>query len=298
MLSFSFQNLWRNVWLSLVTIFILTLALLSMSLLFTVNGIASRAIDLVVKNIDVNIFFHEEVKEKDILRARSYIESIPSVEKVTYISSEQAVKIFSKKHEQEEAIQETLKEISDGKILPASLVIKAKELDDYPDILVAIDNSEFNDFVKTKNFESYRDIIAKLERIISNVSAAGFIVSLFFALISILVIFNTIRMTIYTHREEIGIMKLVGATNGFIRGPFVVEGLLYAVFSSLITIGILTAFISVSSATVNAFLEGYDFDLLKIFYQYFWKILLTEFGIGIVVSIGSSMVAIGRYLRV
>lgn len=298
-LKFSGFNILRNAWLSLITIFILVLTLFSISLLTTLNYVASQAINAVIAKVDVDLFFNEETPETDILRAQAFLERLPEVQSIEYVSQAKALEQFKAAHADDPTIQETLKEVENGQgVLPASLVIRAKHLDDYPQLILAIDRSDFNSAIKTKNFESYKTIVGRLERIIDRMTQAGIIVSLIFGFIAILVVFNTVRITIYTHREEIGIMKLVGATNGFIRAPFVIEGAVYAVFAAALTMAILYPLILVATPQINAFLEGYNFDLLFYFRTFFWQILGIQLLVAIVLSVTSTLVAIGRYLKV
>lgn len=297
-IKFAAQNSLRNFWLSVITVFILTLTLFSIGLLTTLNYVASQAIAAVVERVDVNVFFTEETAEADVFRAQSFLEKLPEVSDVTYISQKEALENFSEEHRDDAEIQETLKELEGETLLPASLTIKARNLNSYPTILTELDNSEFNAFIKTRNFESYHTIIQRLQSIIDRLTQIGIIVSCIFGFIAILVIFNTVRITIYTHREEIGIMKLVGATNGFIRAPFMLEGVFYAILASVLTLAIFYPIVRVSAPYINTFLEGYQFDLFYYFKAFFWQIFGIQLLIALVLSIGSSMVAIGRHLRV
>ena len=119
-----------------------------------------------------------------------------------------------------------------------------------------------------------------------------------FVIIAILVVFNTIRITIYSHREELGIMNFVGATNMFVRVPFIIESVLYAIIAATVTVGTLYPVVRTAAPYVNGLFEGYEFNLFEFFPRIFWKIFLIQLGVALVLCVVSSMVAISRYLRV
>lgn len=296
-LRFAWQNFWRNFWLSLVTIFILVLTLLSISLVTSVNLIADNAIKAIKEKIDVDVYFKQQVAESDIFETQKFIEQLPTVKSVNYISQEQALEAFKKEHANDDKIQSSLAELEENP-LPASLIIVAYDLKDYPKIQTAIEESEFNKFIEAKDFEDSQVVIDKLSQVTDRMYQIGLIISGVFVLIAILVIFNTIRINIYTYREELGIMRLVGANNFFIRGPFILDSVMYAVFASLLTIGILYPVIQSATPFVNGLFEGYNFDLFAFFLANLWLIFAVQLVSSLLLCMISSMVAMGRYLKI
>ena len=295
--KFAWQNFWRNFWLSLVTVFILILTLLSISLVTSVNLIADNAIKAIKEKVDVDVFFKQQVAEGDVLETKSFLEQLPTVKSVAYISQEQALEDFKNEHANDDKIQSSLGELGENP-LPASLVIKANDLQDYPKISKALEESDFNKFIEGKDFEDNRVVIEKLSQVTERMYQIGLIVSGVFVLIAVLVIFNTIRINIYTYREELGIMRLVGANNVFIRGPFMLDSLFYAVFASLISTGILYPTMRSATPFVNSLFEGYNFDLFQFFMSNLWIIFGVQLAASLLLCMVSSMVAIGRYLKV
>jgi len=290
------QNFWRNLWLSVITLFILILTLFSISMIASLNLAAGQAIQAVKDKVDVDIFFNPQIAESEILRAQVFLEDLPQVKEVTYISQDMALENFKVEHENDVTIQESLTNLSENP-LPASLVIRANNLEDYEAILTQFENSEFNKYVQDKNYSNHKLIIDKLSLITKRIYNVGIIVSLIFIFFSIVMVYNTIRVTIYSHREELNIMRLVGATNWFIRAPFLLEGVLYALIASITAMLLIYPIVLLASPYINNLFAGYNFDMLYYFYQYIWQIFTLQLLLSLLLSSGSSMVAIGRYLK-
>lgn len=295
--KFASLHFWRNLWISAITIFILTLTLFIVSLVATLNLLATQTIQAVEEKIDIDIYFKAGTDEKDILSAKLYLEDLPEVSTVRYISKEEALNSFKEEHANELDIQSALAEL-DNNPLPATLSVQAQTLDQYPTVITAFEASEYNSLVEDKNFSDHQAVIEQLSNITKRIYQGGLIVSAIFVLISVIMLYNTIRVAIYSHREELGIMKLVGATNWFIRMPFIFEGVLYAFFASLLAGGILAAVVFSAAPYINSFFTGYNFNLTVFFLQNFWLIALSQFVISLVLSVGSTMLSIGRYLKV
>ena len=283
--------------MSIVTIIVLVLTLFMISIIMTLNLVADNAIASVQERVDIDVFFKPDVSEVSVLEARQFLDNMSEVRSVEYVSKDRALADFRLAHADDENIQASLDELDENP-LPASLVVRANELEQYSDILVKLDNSEFNELIETRNFESNQSVINQLNSITGRISNVGFVVSAVLVLLAILVVFNTIRITIYTYRTELGIMKLVGATNTFIRLPFIAESVLYAVIATLITFGIYYPLLVAISPYITNFFEGYNFDALVYFQQNFLGIFGVELAVAVVLSVLSSSVAIGRYLRV
>ncbi|MFA6525739.1 MAG: permease-like cell division protein FtsX [Patescibacteria group bacterium] len=296
-LKFGFQNFKRNFWLSLVTVFILVLTLFSISVVFTLNVVADNAIKSVKDQVDIDVFFDPTVPEDKVVAVQAYLESMSEVKNVEYISKDQALENFKLAHKDDLQIQESLSEIEENP-LPSALVVKAVSLDDYSSIVVKLDNSEYSDLIASRNFEDNQVVIERLTAITDRIYQFGIGVSAIFILVAILVVFNTLRMNMYTQREELGIMRLVGAQNMFIRLPFVLESVLYGILASVITILILFPLLSAVSPYIDSLFEGYDFNMFAYFTANFWAMLGLQILISIVISVISGMIAISRYLRV
>jgi len=164
--------------------------------------------------------------------------------------------------------------------------------------LLVLDNPDYDELIQDKNFDDNEMVINRLSDLSRRIQRIGMIISVIFIVIAVLIIFNTIRINIYTHREEIGIMKLVGATNWFVRAPFLVESLMYAVLAVVVSMAILYPLLGVIAPQVNNFFEGYNLDLVNYFNSRFWQIVGLQLALAVLLSVLSSSIAIGKYLRV
>lgn len=263
----------------------------------TLNIVADQAVQAVEEKINIDIYFKPEVDEQDVITAQVWLQSIPEVKSVRYVSRDEALEKFKASHANNPNIAAALAELTDNP-LPASLVIQAYALQDYAVITQQFEASQYDTLVQDKNFSDHQLVIERLSSIIRRLYQGALVVSLIFIIISVIMMFNTVRVAIYAHREELGIMKLVGATNWFVRAPFILEGLVYALVSSSIAMVLLWITMAAATPYVNNFFTGYNFSLSLFFQEHFWYIFAFQVVVSIVLAVGSSMLSIGRYLRV
>lgn len=295
-LKFAFQNFWRNLWLSLVTILILILTLYLISLVLSLNYISDNAIRLVKEKVDVDLFFQVDTTPEQVVEVQTFLKNLPQVKEVKYTSKDEALKTFREKHADDENIQSALAEL-DTNPLQDSVIVKAKNIEDYPKILSTLDDSSFADRIESRDYDDSREVIETITRVARSATRVGYGLSAIFIFIAVIVIFNTIRLAIYAHSQEIGIMRLVGATNWFIRAPFLLEGILYGFVASLAVLGLLYVSMTALSPYANAYFVDYDFNLLAFFHAQYLQIFLAELSIAVFLSVVSSTIAVGRYLR-
>jgi cell division transport system permease protein len=295
--KFALQNFWRNFWLSLVTVTIITLSLISVSLLGTLNIISTEALSRLNERIDISINLKPELTRAEVNSVKSQVESLEGVKSVELVEADAALQRFRERHSANPLIAEALLELGENPLGP-SLIVKAISEESYQNILSQVASERFSDFVQEARYDDYRRVIAALTDLSNRLTTVGEIVSLIFLLISVLVVFNAIRMNIYTHREEISIMRLVGASNSFIRSPFIVESILYAVLATLLTAAIFFPGLSAVQPYVNGLFNGQQFNLS----EYFTRHALTFFGAQFIgaslLSILASYIAMRRYLKV
>ncbi|MFA6526136.1 MAG: permease-like cell division protein FtsX [Candidatus Buchananbacteria bacterium] len=296
-LLFALQSFWRNIWLSLATVFIVFLALVSVNFLLMINVITDSAVGAVKDRIDVSVYFKPEVKESKIAEAKTKLEGLSQVKEIIYKSPEENLAVFSERHANDLQIQETLKELS-GNPMGATLIIKAKDLKDYPEILRYLDDPAISSLVEEKNYEDNQLIIDRINQIGVNVKKIMMIISLIFIIIAILIVFNTVRVAIFTHQNEIAIMKLVGAGNWFIRFPFVFETILAGLLAVVAAVIFLYPVLSFAQNYFNTFFAGADFNLIGYFNSNFLIIFGTELIAIIIINTISALVAISKYLNV
>ena len=297
-IKFSLQNFLRNFWLSLVTITIIILTLFSVTSLVFVNAVMNQAIKLVESKVDVSVYFKPAVLEEQIVAVQSHIIELPYVKEVRHVTKSEALANLREQYKDSPLILESLKEL-DNNPLGDTLIVNTYETKDYQKVIdVLRATPEYSVLIDSQSFDDNSYIINKLEQISTQVTRIGWGVTIFFALISLLVIVNTIRIAIYTHRDEIGIMKLVGASNTFVIGPFIGEAILYATLGSFVTFGLAYLVAGFSDPYIVGLLGQTDFTLLS----YLNDNILYIFGgelLGIVsISVIATSLALRRYLRV
>jgi cell division transport system permease protein len=260
--------------------------------------------------VDINVYFTLEAEEADILSLQKDLKSLQQVAGVEYISRDQALEDFKVRWQKNALIMQGLEEIGENPF-PASLNVKAKDPSQYGSISTFIREQDPKDSSGTPiidkiNYEDNKLVIDRLGSIIPTVEKAGIFISILSVIIAIIVVWNTIRLIIYASRDEISVMKIVGASNFFARGPFVVSGVIYGIVSGLITLVILAVLSYWGDQLILRF-AGIDvasnFELIvNVFSAYFMKnfgqIFLLIMSVGIILGGVSSYVAARRYLKV
>jgi len=274
----------------------MVLTTVSITLVVALNIIGQNVIRAVQDKVNVDLYFYDTVPETTILQAREYLQSLPEVADVLYVSQDEALKDFREAHVNDPEILATLDEL-DKNILPSSLTVHAKNIDNYPKITNTFEASEYAQYVDHQDFSDNQVLIGKITQITKRSYEFGIAVSLIFIVISVIVIFNTIRITIYSHREEVGIMKLVGATNWFVRAPFILESVILGCIAAVITTAIFYGILAVSNPSLSTFFSGYNFSALSYFSANVLIVVFVEVVGAILLSTISSMIAITRYLQ-
>jgi len=294
-----FVNFLRNGWVSLATILVVVIALFTIGSLIFARAILSTALAQLQDKVDVSVYFKTNAEESDILVLKGKIEGLNEVKSTEYISREQALNNFIERHKENTLITQSLKEISDNP-LGAVLNIKAKEMSQFESIANFLDNSSDlvgeSSIVDKVNYHQNKIVIEKLTNIFDSTKKLGASISLILIMTSILVTFNTIRLTIYTAREEIGVMRLVGASQRFISGPFVVEGVMVGAVSSVVAMIIFYPLTFWLGPATESFLS--EINIYRYYLSNFFEIFLILLFIGVGLGVISSLIAVRRYLKV
>lgn len=200
-------------------------ALLLLGIFISLNISVSRTIQAINERIDVAVFFQEYVPEADIMVFKDKIKDIEGLKQITYVSQAEALKNYTAYNRDSQELLDVIGE--DASFLPASLEIKVDNPYLLEGVVTQIEARDESKMILETGLKKNQEIIDKLRKLNRMVGLANIILSCIFIIIALLIIFNTIRMTIFTRKEEIEIMKLVGATDWYIRWPFILEGVLY-----------------------------------------------------------------------
>lgn len=295
-LKFSVKDIFRNIWLSVVTIIILVLALFSINLLLVVQVISRAAIDTVRDRVDVGLYLKADAPESDVLSLRAQISGLDNVREVVYISKQQALEDFQAKQKNNPDILAALRELDTNPLSP-SLIIRPQDVNRY-DSLIAGLNKISSPIIESRNFDDHKLMLDKINAITDKVSQAGFFVTLLFVFITLLVLYNTIRVAIYTHRAEIGIMRLVGGSDWFIRSPFIISSLIYSLVGIVITTVLFYFFLVLLQPYLETFFANYNFDIIDYFKSNFFQFFILELIGAAVINIIASLVAVKKYSNI
>ncbi|MEK7537162.1 MAG: permease-like cell division protein FtsX [Patescibacteria group bacterium] len=289
------MNFKRNSWLAFGTVGIMVLALLIFAGLVAFNVISRTAIASLEEKVDVTAYLKTGVSDGEARDAAKRIGEISGISYVNYISRDQALEDFKKRHEGEELIQQAILELGENP-LQASLEIKAEDSREYASLVSFLEKSSFRSLIDKIDFYENQTVIGRIQKISSGLRVGGILVTLVLSLIAVLITFNTVRLTIYSQKQEIEIMRLVGASNWHIRGPYVVEGAIYGIIAGFAVLIIFYPVVYLASPRIQAFIPSVN--LTAYFTGFFGQMLILVFGLGIALGVISSFIAVRRYLKI
>ncbi|MEN9582639.1 MAG: hypothetical protein RL641_593 [Candidatus Parcubacteria bacterium] len=288
----------RNGVVSIASVLITTITLSVIASLIFLQAILNFALIEIRDKVDITIYFTSTATETTILDLKASIEKLPEVEGVEYVSEESALARFKENHQNDYITLQALEEIGDNP-LGASLNVKAKETSQYETVVKFLEGDSAaaktaSASIDKINYYQNKAVIDRLSVLASGAERLGYIISFVMIVISIMITFTTIRLAIFIAREEIGIMRLVGAGNRYIRGPFMMEGIIYGILASFITMLIFWPFTYWMGTHLADF---FGMNLFTYYTSNFFQIFAIVIVSGIVIGAISSWIAISRYLR-
>lgn len=295
-----FVNFWRNGFVSLSSVFVMTITLFVLGSLIFTSALLNAALAQIKDKVDINVYFVTTAQEEDILAIKSSLEALPEVALVQYSSQEQVLADFKKRHENDQFTLQALDELQDNP-LGAVLNIKAREPSQYAGVVSFLESRSVSQrdglpIIDKVNYNQNKVAIDKLTQIIESGQQIGLFLLIILVIISILITFNTIRLAIYISRDEISVMRLVGASSKFVRGPFVIVGIMYGTVAALVSAALfLPATYYLGRATASFFT---NINIYNYYITHFGQIFLVLLGSGIVIGAISSYLAVRRYLSV
>lgn len=285
----------RNSGLSFATIFIMVLAISLATFLFIFQKTSQVLTKTIDEKVDMFVYFNDELSSDDILEIQNELSQIPEIKNIEYVSKDEALQRFVSRHEDDETLMESLKELGKNPLL-SSINIRAWEASQYAAISNFLDNSSFSDIIFKVDYREKKPIIDKLSSVSSGIRLAVIIASIILSLVAVLVAFNTIKLAIYNSKEEIETMRLVGASNNFIRGPFLVQGVIVGTLASLIAFLLFGIGLFFLNPGLKFLLSG--FDIFGYFIGSLPAVLSIQLAFGVGLGVISSWLAVRKYLRV
>lgn len=292
-------NFTRNVSLAIAAIAVMVVTLTIILFALVANSTFNHTVSQITSKIDVSAYLKDSVTTAQKNNLLAELKALPDVAQVTYLSKQQALESFEAQSTAGQDLQQAI--MQTGNVVPATIHIKPRDL---------------NRLEGIKNFLNKPDVAAlqsnqpsysgQRKQAIDNISHAaddlrgiGIIAVIVFAIISALIIFNTIQMAIFNRRDELKIMRLLGASTWYIRGPFVVESIIYGIISALISIGFVWVIFEGASRVLQASSLGLlDIKYAKGYFDgHFGLLLLLQIALGILIGAVSSVIATRRYLK-
>ncbi len=289
----------RNGFISLAAILIMTITLFVVAGLMMSSAALDATLSQLTNKVDVTVYFTPSATLDQITTVQTSLKALPEVASVKYVSREDALAEFQERHKNDQLTLQALEELGDNP-LGASLEIRAKETSQYESIATYLQDQASTQtgssaFIDKVNFFQNKAAIDRLTNIIETSQKLGIAITIILAISSVLIAFNTIRLAIYTARDEIGVMNLVGAGHWYVRGPFMVAGILYGIVSAIIVLLVLYPITIWLGPGSEKFLGS--FNVFTYYTEAFPLMFLALMGAGIAIGALSSYLAVRRYLR-
>lgn len=300
MCRYGINNFSRNTWLTIAATAVMTITLLIIFMTLAARQVLVDTVDQIKDKVDMSIYVKTETSSDDARKIQNEIEKLPGVKSVTYISPSQARADFANQNKGDAQTLEALNEATNK--LPGTFRVAISDINN---------PSQLDHFVKTDelykaNADPNREPSFSGERrsAIENIGAAtqfaekaGLIASVIFVIISSLIVFNTIRMAIFNRKEEIQMMKLIGADHNFIRGPFIVEAVVYGFIAAVLAtiLGMLALYgVKQKLADYQIAIDG----TVQLATMYIGVVLLAMIVAGALIGVISSLLATRKYLKI
>lgn len=295
---YGFIGFLRNGFVSFSAVLVMTITLFVIAALLIGNAALSATLEDLTNQVDVTVYFTPDATEDQVQSVQTDVQALPEVASVTYVSADQALADFQARHANDQLTLQALDELS-GNPLGASLEVRAKDPSQYPAIAQYLETEQSQgaegSVIDKVDYQQNQTAISRLTAIIGTSKEIGTIIAIVLGLASVLIAFNTIRLAIYTSRDEIAVMNLVGASHWYVRGPFIIAGILYGFLSGLIVLLLLYPITAALGPGSQEFLGS--FNVFSYFVSSFPLLLLIIMGAGICLGALSSYLAIRRYLR-
>ena len=296
-LSFS-----RNAFVSFASILVMTVTLFTVGITLFAGVILGSALQELRNKADVNVYFTQDAPEDRMLELKASLEALPEVAKVEYLSREEALAQFRERHKNDQLTLSALDELGDNP-LGAVLNVKAKDISQYESIAVFLKDQQSAStggasIIDKINFydAQHRAALERLQYITDSAKVLAEWIVAILILTTLAISFNTLRLAIYSSRDEIQVMRLVGAGSFYIRAPFMVEGVLYGLVAGLVTLLIFYPLTWWLGGATGNFFGGVN--IFTYYMSHFFYFFLIIIGAGVLLGAVASFLAVRRYLKI
>lgn len=298
-------NFWRNGFVTLSSILMMTVTLFTLGMVLFTGVILNTTLHDLRDKADMSIYFTTSAPEDQIQALSSQLKTLPEVSETLYISAEDELAAFRERHANDQLTLQALDELGSNPF-GAVLQVKAKEISQYDTIAkyvsqqsaVGTDGTSYASLIDRVDYfdQQHQAAVEQLANITDSAQKLGLIIILILVATTIAISFNTIRLAIYTARDEIAVMRLVGAGASYIRTPFMVEGVLYGVFAGLLTLSLLYPLTYWLGRTTQNFFGG--INVFEYYMSHFALLVLIIMGSGVLLGALASFLAVRRYLKI
>lgn len=293
--KFALDDFSRNKGISVAAIFVLTITIMLVTGLFFFQVMGGYLTSQIQDKIDITAYFKADAQEQSILNAKDEIAKISGVKKVQYVSQEQALAYFNELHKDNPVLSQALQQVGSNPFLPSLNITTNGDPEQYSIISNILQTADYSKIIDKVDFSQKKEIIQRVYSMISNITLIGIISGIILLLIAILVVYNTVKLAIENSKDEINTMQTVGADNWFIRGPFVIQGIIYSLIAFVICF-LLTAISSfLLSSKMAVVLPG--FNMMGYFLTNWWIFVLIQLVFGMAVGAISAMIVVKKHLN-
>lgn len=293
----SFSNFFRNGWLSLTATLIMVLALLSVGVFLLLALSTNKIVHDLKDKVDIIVNFKDSASEATIDQFKGELLIRPNIKSVQYISKEDALKDFKARTTVKEDIRNLIS--PEDNPLPRGLRVQSVDLTEYQFVESLNKSTTYAQYVDSSSYDDNKALIENINNATGFVERVGLALSIFFILISILVVFNTVRLAVLFRSKEIEIMRLVGASDSYIKVPFLIEGFLYGFFALIVSTVLLYFGVQIFEVVArNTVFGSFAVRMMPIYFEQFWFIVFIQLIVGAFIGVGSTWVSLRRNIKI
>ena len=293
-------DFWRNGFVSVASILMLVFTLFIIGVAMFASVIVNTTVTQLQYKANMSVTMQTTASEESVLNLKASIEALPEVQSVTYQNREDVLVAFKDRFADDQLTIQSLGEV--GNPFGAKLTITAKDISAYDSIAgflkTQVDSGAAASVVDKINFydQKYHDALVNLQNVTASAQKIGLVALIVFILTTIAIALNTLRLAIYSSREEIQVQRLVGASAFFIRAPFIIEGVLYGLVAGVIT---LLLFYPLTWWVGNATAQFFGgVNVFSYYLSHFPFFFLVIVGTGVLLGGVASFLAVRRYLKI
>jgi len=291
------NDFFRNGLLSTTTTLIMTLAVLCVGVFMVLFISTNQAISDLKGRIDIVINFKDEASENLIKEMKSDLLAREQIKSVKYISKEDALKEFKSR----ESVKVEVRDIvtNEDNPLPRGLQVQAVDLSEYDYVSSLTKSKKYAPYIDSSSQDDNKDLINNINESTRFIERLGIGLSAFFIIVAAMVVFNTVRLAVHFRSKEIEIMRLVGASELYIKTPFLIEGFTYGVFATIISSGLIyLAIIVLGEVGKSSAVASFVNRVAPVYSSQFWFITLAMFIVATVIGLGSSWLSIRKNVKI